>query len=376
MIDKILLFPYYLVLKLRHAMYDHGFLLKSCKASVPTVSVGNIAVGGTGKTPHTELILRILQNSDDWAYSNIAVLSRGYKRRSRGFQQVTASGSAAMFGDEPLQIKKNFPAVTVAVDKDRVEGCGFLSDPSSLSSSRRARHCQNKDFPAAKLIVLDDAFQYRALRPTLNIVLSDYRHPLRKDALLPLGRLRDLPSRITAADIVIVTKCPNYMEDNDRVEAVKGLGLRSYDPQTCEASTGKGRIIKVFFTNIGYIPPRAIYDSANQRYAYSQKLILFSGIADDTPLRMYLSDSYKIVRSISFPDHHNFSKADIRAIEAAVKANPTAALVTTEKDAQRVVDCKYISDRLKERMFFVPIEARFSTEREEQLFTTALLSKV
>ena len=376
MLDRILLFPYSLTLRIRHFCYDHGFLCKSAEAGVPTVCVGNIAVGGTGKTPHTEMILRTLLSSDAWAYRNIAVLSRGYKRHSRGFQQVTADGSARLFGDEPMQMKKNFPSVTVAVDKDRIEGCAFLTDPASLQSSRKGRRCLHKEMPAAELIVLDDAFQYRALRASLNIVLSPYSRPLLKDSLMPLGRLRDLPSRIGAADIVIVTKCPKYLEDSDRQTSVQELGLKDYSPETCGAFTKKGKEIKVFFTEIDYQTPKAVYESGNPRYIYSKKIILFSGIADDTPLRMFLSDSYKIVRSLSFSDHHRFTRADIRGIEAAVREYPTAALATTEKDAQRLLDCPFVSDRLKERLFYVPIRAAFSTEKEEQLFQAALLSSL
>ena len=376
MLDRILLFPYTLSLGLRHFCYDHGFICKSRKAGVPTVCVGNIAVGGTGKTPHTEMILRTLLDSGSWADRNIAVLSRGYKRHSKGFQQVTTDGSARFFGDEPMQMKKNFPAVTVAVDKDRLEGCAFLSDPESLKTSRKGRRCQNKEMPAAELIVLDDAFQYRALDATVKIVLSPYNRPLTKDSLMPLGRLRDLPSRINAADIVIITKSPKYLENADKEAAVKELGFRDYRARICEAYNRKGKRINVFFTEIDYQTPKEVYESGNPRYIYSKNLILFSGIADDTPLRMYLSDNYKIVRSLSFSDHHSFTRADIRGIEAAVREYPTAALATTEKDAQRLLDCPYVSDRLKERMFYVPIRASFSNEREEEVFRSVLLSSI
>ena len=122
MIDKILLSPYYLVLKIRHGMYNKGFIFKSREAEVPTICIGNITAGGTGKTPHTEMLLRTLQESDDWGFRNVAVLSRGYRRKSRRFQQVVSGGTASFYGDEPVQIKKKFPAITVAVDKDRIEG--------------------------------------------------------------------------------------------------------------------------------------------------------------------------------------------------------------------------------------------------------------
>ena len=376
MIDRIILFPYSLSLRLRHFCYDHGFLFKPAKAPVPTVCVGNIAVGGTGKTPHTEMILRTLLSSEQWSQKNIAVLSRGYKRHSRGFQQVTADGSARLFGDEPMQMKKNFPSVTVAVDKNRIEGCAFLTDPSSLQTSRKGRRCLSKEMPEANLIVLDDAFQYRALRASLNIVLSPYTRPLTKDSLMPLGHLRDLPSRIDAADIVIVTKCPKYLEECDRETSVRELGLKDYNPGTCEAFTGKGKSIKVFFTEIEYQTPKEVYKSGNPRYIYSKKAILFSGIADDTPLRMFLSDSYKIARCLSFSDHHRFTRSDICGIEAAVREYPTAALITTEKDAQRLLDCPFVSEHLKERLFYVPIRAAFSSEKEERLFRSALLSSL
>ena len=132
MIDKILLFPYWLTLKIRHFLYDSG-IKKIHTPQVPTICVGNVTVGGTGKTPHTEMILRTLTQDPDWGSKNIAVLSRGYKRRTKGFQQVVADGTAKEYGDEPLQIKKKFPFLTVAVDKSRAEGCDFLCNRFSDS---------------------------------------------------------------------------------------------------------------------------------------------------------------------------------------------------------------------------------------------------
>ena len=208
MIDQILLFPYWLSLKLRHFLYDTG-LKKVRSADVPTICIGNITVGGTGKTPHTEMLIRTLLQDDEWGGKNIAVLSRGYKRKTKGFQQVTEDGTALAYGDEPLQIKKKFPGMTVAVDSNRIEGCDFLSHPEKLQTAKKARKCIDKSLPASDLIILDDAFQHRALKPTLSIVLVDYNRPIFKDHLLPIGRLRDLPERISAADIIIVSKCPN-----------------------------------------------------------------------------------------------------------------------------------------------------------------------
>lgn len=374
MLEKILLAPYYLTLKVRHALYDKG-IRKVYSPDVPTVCVGNITAGGTGKTPHTEMILRTLLRSDDWGMREIAVLSRGHKRRSKGFQQVDRQGTADFCGDEPLQIKKKFPGVTVAVDRDRVEGCRFLTDPEALRTSKKARKCRNRELRAADVIVLDDAFQYRALKADFNIVLIDWNRPIHKDRLLPFGRLRDLPERLQEADAVIVTKCPVYLEDWERIEWLKPLGLTRFDPETCECETRKGKKMSVFFTSINYCPLTPVYpDESNTRYVYSKMAVLFTGIAKDTPLRRYLSDRYKVVRHFSFPDHHRYTAGDIRNIAAAAKADPTAVIVTTEKDAQRVADYKKIPETLKERMFQVPIEVAFLSEHEKEVFEDKMLT--
>lgn len=330
---------YRLILALRHAAFDKGWK-KSFEASVPTVCIGNITVGGTGKTPFTEMVLRKLLSSDRWAYSNIAVLSRGYKRRSRGFQKVSRESAASFAGDEPLQMARKFPSVTVAVDKNRVRGCEKLSSDG------------------ADIIVLDDAFQYRRLRASLNIVLVDYNRPIFTDKLLPWGRLRDLPSRIYKADAVVVTKCPPALTDWDRSEWRRFLRLR--DGQ------------QLFFTTIGYGSPEPVFPEADTRYTYSHRLILVSGIANDAPFKSWLSDTYKIVRHLAFKDHHKFTRADVRAISAAVKENPTACLMTTEKDAQRLRDLKNVPETIRKRLFYIPVETLFMSEEEDSLFSKIL----
>lgn len=375
MLEKILLAPYYLTLKVRHALYDKG-IRKTYTPDVPTVCVGNITAGGTGKTPHTEMILKTLLRSDDWGMREIAVLSRGYGRSGKGFQQVDRRGTAAFYGDEPLQIKQKFPGVNVAVDKDRIEGCRFLTDPEALRTSKKAKRCLNRELPRpADVIVLDDAFQYRALKADFNIVLTDWNRPIYKDRLLPFGRLRDLPGRLFEADAVIVTKCPVYLEDWERIDWLKPLGIKNFDPVTCEGETAGGKKMPVFFTSINYCPLIPVYpDEGNMRYTYSKMAVLFTGIAKDTPLRRYLSDRYRIVRHFSFPDHHRYSAMDIRNIAAAAKSDPTAVLVTTEKDARRVMDRKKIPGTLKERMFQVPIEVAFLSDREKEIFEEKLLT--
>ena len=359
MIDKILLFPYWLALKARHFMYDHG-LKKVHTADVPTICVGNITVGGTGKTPHTEMILRTLTQDENWGSKNIAVLSRGYKRKTKGFQQVIADGTAKEYGDEPLQIKRKFPSITVAVDKSRKRGCDFLCNPELVQTSKKTRKCLNKDFPKADIIILDDAFQHRALKPAVSIVLVDYNRPVFKDHLMPLGKLRDLPERIAAADIIIISKCPTYIDAWERSKWTEALKIRKDQ--------------HIFFTTIGYDQSQPVFPEGDPRYLYTQRLILFSGIANDKPLRNYLCGNYKIVRHFDFPDHHKFTKADISTLNNAARVFPTSVLMTTEKDCQRIRDCKKIPDNLKQRMFYAPIKVNFFSEEEQETFASTLSS--
>ncbi len=375
MIDNILLFPYWLTLKCRHAFYNIG-LFKSHKADVPTICVGNITVGGTGKTPHTEMIVRMLLESEEWGGKNIAVLSRGYKRKSKGFQQVTVDGTAEDLGDEPLQIKRKFPQITVAVDKSRKWGCRFLSNPELLQTSKKARRCINKDIPKADIIVLDDAFQHRALKPDFSVVLVDYNRPVFKDHLLPMGRLRDLPERIGAADIIIVTKCPTYIDDQQREKWAHNLGMKEYDPLTGIGTRKKGKKQNILFTSIAYDSAQSIFQEGDPRYLYAKRLILFSGIANDTPFRNYLCGNYKIVKHFNFPDHHRFTRGDMHSIRDAADNYPTSVIMTTEKDCQRVRDCKFIPGGLKQRMFHAPIKVEFLTEEDRNIFRSTLISSL
>ena len=234
---KVLSFLFLGVVNFRYFLYRTG-VLRRYPLGIQVISIGNVTAGGTGKTPHVEMILRMLLESDEWGARNIAVLSRGYKRSSRGFQQVDWEGKASMYGDEPLQIKKKFPVVTVAVDRNRIEGCRFLTHPEELSTSRRARRCAHKELPAADIILLDDAYQYRKLKADRNIVLVDYHRPVYDDKLLPLGRLRDLPERVGDADVIIVTKCPCELDNWEKTAFARALGVKDYQASNCE---GKGR---------------------------------------------------------------------------------------------------------------------------------------
>lgn len=282
------------------------------------------------------------------------MLSRGYKRSSKGYQQVECSSTAALAGDEPLQIKKKFPGVKVSVDKNRVRGCNRLAADG------------------AKLVVLDDAFQYNRLHANLNIVLVDYSRPVFSDSLLPFGRLRDLPQRLFDADIIIVSKCPSGIEDEQKMDFCKKLHLQGYNTNTLKATTPKGKAITLLFSTIEYCNLEPVFAEAEARYTYSQSALIFTGIANDSPLKAYLSDTYKIASTLSFPDHHKYSAADISRIASTLAHYPTSVIVTTEKDAQRLPEASSIPSNIRERLFMQTIKANFTSEKEKM----ALLSEL
>ena len=267
------------------------------------------------------------------------------------------------------------------MDKDRVEGCHFLTHPEELQTAKKARKCLDKTVPRADIILLDDAFQHRRLRSDVNIVLVDYNRPVQKDKLLPWGRLRDLPSRLKAADMIVVTKCPTYLDEWEKGKWAKQLGVSDYSIATCSGvrklRKGREKEQKVLFTTLGYEPMVPVFpEEADSRFMYAQRLILFTGIAKDMPLRAYLSDSYKEVKRFSFPDHHKYTRRDIAKVAAAVKEFPTACVATTEKDAQRIVDTKKVPETLRQRLFQVPVNIQFLSKAEEEIFETTLLDRL
>lgn len=338
---------YRTVLKLRHRAYDSG-RRPVAEAGVPTICVGNVTVGGTGKTPLTELILRILEGR------RLAVLSRGYGRKTKGYLEVDPAGDAALYGDEPLQIARKFPSVRVVVDEDRVEGC-------------------NKIGSAVDAIVLDDAYQYRKLKASLNIVLVDYNRPVFKDSLLPFGRLRDLPERIFKADMIIVTKCPAAMSDYEKgCYCQDYLRMTGYEPASRAAYTPAGDKIPVLFTTVEYAKPIPVFEGAEPSWPRSDRAVAICGIARNRQFVDHLAAGYSLQEVFSFRDHHRFSEKDIRKFNEAMLQHPFACFFTTEKDSQRLKDCRLLSDDVRKRLFYLPIEARFLSEGERSLFVSLL----
>ena len=244
MISSVVMFPYWLVLRIRHALFDGG-KLKSVTHPVPVISVGNLTVGGTGKTPMVEYLVALLQGR-----CRVAVLSRGYKRKGKGFHLVEADDTALTAGDEPLQIKRKFPHILVAVDKDRNRGVRQLL---ALPEDQRP-----------DLVILDDGFQYRRLKPQTDLVMVDYNRPIFKDNLLPFGRLRDLPEQIRRAKVVVVSKSPRYLDEWERAKVRQQTRLRPDQP--------------LFFTMVKYGEALPVFRwEADKRYIYSKEVFLFSG---------------------------------------------------------------------------------------------------
>lgn len=331
---KIILLPlslvYGFITGIRNFFFNTG-ILKSESFSVPVICVGNISVGGTGKTPHTEMLIAEL--SKDF---RVACLSRGYKRRTSGFVLAGPHSTADEIGDEPLQIKNKFPDITVACDANRVRGIEKL-----LALS-----------PRPEVIVLDDAFQHRYVRAGKNIVLTDYNHPCYKDYLLPAGRLRETPGALKRADYIIVTKCPSNLTPLEKRIISKHLKLKPYQ--------------KLFFSGMQYGPIRRLSGnepapSLNAR----SSLLCVTGIARPEPYIEYLKQFTPNITILKYPDHHHFSVRDIRNIQTLFEEiyNPEKYIFTTEKDATRLRSCRLPED-IKRNICYIPIEPVFVNKKE------------
>jgi tetraacyldisaccharide 4'-kinase len=331
--------PYAAAVWVRNKCYDWR-VFKSVEFRLPVLAVGNITVGGTGKTPHTEWLASLLQTTTE-----VAVLSRGYKRKTKGFRYVETANTVQQAGDEPLQMKRKNPALTVAVDADRVAGIRRLQ----------------KDFPQLGAVILDDAFQHRRVRPALSILLVDYHRPLHTDHCLPYGRLRDNVSQKRRADVVIVTKCPDKLQPIELRVASKNLDLYPYQ--------------QLYFTRFAYGAAKAVFDENRRPGAPVKQAIALTGIANPVPFIDYLQENYQLAQHLNFPDHHFFTKHDVGAIHAAATACPEALLFTTEKDAQRLRETDGWNDEVKKRLFYIPVTVSFLPSSDETKFA-AFLTKL
>ena len=330
-IFKIVLSPlaalYGLGVTIRNGFYKAG-LLRGVSFSIPVISIGNLSVGGTGKTPHTEYLIRLLHE-----YLRIGILSRGYRRETTGYREVSTSNNASQVGDEPLQFKRKFPEVQVAVAESR-----SLAIPQLIRS-----------YPDIQLILLDDGFQHREVQPGLNILLTEYNRLYMNDWLLPVGRLREWRSGAKRADIIIVTKCPADLSKEEMTRLESEVAPEDHQ--------------QVFFSRYVYGNPYKMYQGS-ERIQLSDKLdvLLVASIAGTEYLMEYVESKSGSVRLLEYNDHHPFSNFDIGGIERYFRQMPeseSSIILTTEKDAMRLDNHRELLLKLNMPIYILPVAVRF-----------------
>lgn len=325
---RILLFPlaclYGLVIIVRNWMYRKGWL-QSAKFSFPIICVGNLSVGGTGKSPFVEYLLRLLHRE-----FKVATLSRGYKRKTKGYTLAGLKTTALDIGDEPMQFHKKFSDVAVAVGEDR-----YVAITQML-----------QDLPRLEAIILDDAFQHRSVVAGLNILLTDYSDLYPADFFLPTGNLRDEWSSARRAQIIVVTKCPPNLDLEEKVRLRKLINPLAYQ--------------KLYFTCIKYGTPYHILDAGNEWNLTTQdEVLLVTGIANPEPLKEYLHENAQTYYQKSYRDHHIFTIDDLEEILEQFKEITTGRkiILTTEKDAVRLE--KFAQQLANIPLYVIPIQHRF-----------------
>jgi tetraacyldisaccharide 4'-kinase len=321
-----------LVTEVRNFFYDFG-ILKSQKSSISSLVVGNLSIGGTGKTPHVEFLINQFQN--DW---RLATLSRGYGRKTKGFLQAQHDSQPMEIGDEPLQLFQKFKGmIPVFVCEDRVLGIEKIKN----------------GFPEIELVILDDAFQHRRLKADFNILLTPYSKPFIKDYLLPMGRLRESRKGARRADLLIVTKCPETISLEEK------MSLRN------EMSPFLPKDTRILFSGLRYGNPYSMSETAT----FSKHVILISGLADDRLFVGYSSQHFNVLEIFSFPDHHDYTIGDQkRFLNAAIThEKDIPVFLCTEKDFAKLNSLGnggFLGDF---PIFALPIEVTFESEERDML---------
>ncbi len=348
---KFFLFPlswlYGLGVYLRNRGYDLN-LMRSQEFDVPVISIGNITVGGTGKTPHVEYLVKLLREKFE-----VATLSRGYKRKTKGFVRVELNSKVTEVGDEPLQIKKKFPKQTVSVCEKRVEGVEkLLTDDGEKTPD---------------VIILDDAFQHRRITPGINILLIDYNRQIKEDCLLPAGRLREGAAQMRRANVIIFTKCPDEVTPIMRRILQKEVALKPYQ--------------SLFFSTMVQTKLRPVFDDAVYDEGFdtdkSWSILVVTGIASPKLVVDHLKKFSNKIEILSFPDHHYYSEADIQKIMQKFNEmdSEKKIIVTTEKDSTRIKDMENLPDEFKKLLYYLPVEVKF-LENEGKEFNQKILNYV
>ena len=318
---------------LRNKLFDLG-LCHSQKCDLSTISMGNITVGGTGKTPHAEYLLSYLSERVPTAY-----LSRGYKRSTTGYRIADENSTATSIGDEAYQIYRKFDNVTVAVDGNRINALKKLQ-----------RH---KVVP--KVVVLDDAYQHRALQPDLNILLIDYNRLTYRDSMLPLGELRESSNNTDRADIIIFTKCPETIQPVDVLST--RVQINPFPYQT------------LYYTSLEYNKPQGLFVKGTVDLR-GKEVLLVTGIAQPQHLHKHLEQSASLIKALQYPDHHKFTNHDIKEItdDFAKLTEANRVIITTEKDASRLVGMN-LPDSIKEHIYTIEVEVKFLFNKQKDFET-------
>lgn len=327
---------YGLATTLRNHLFDWG-VLESRSFPIPVICVGNITVGGTGKTPHVEYLIRLLSPQ-----YKIAVLSRGYKRKTSGYVLAKQDSKMTDIGDEPWQVKQKFPDIYVAVDSNRRRGIQRLMNDA-----------ETRD---VQVILLDDAFQHRYVKPGLSILLIDYHRMITDDTMLPAGRLRESAKGCRRAQEVIITKCPSTMMPMDFRVIQQSLNLRPYQ--------------NIYFSTFRYGNLQGLFNGKTRplnSIENEEHILLLTGIASPEQMILDVRKYTRHITPLSFPDHHFFEEEDAQRIDEAFKQVSTPRfIITTEKDASRLRQCPSLSDLVKQSIYVLPIEVEIMRNEAEQ----------
>lgn len=336
---------YGLGVRLRNWMFNIG-LKKSRSFDIPVISVGNITVGGSGKTPHVEYLINLLHEK-----FRVAVLSRGYKRKSSGYLLADKDTTMPEIGDEPFQMKSKYKDIYVAVDKNRCHGIDRLTTDEAT-----------KDVDA---ILLDDAYQHRYVKPGINILLIDYHRLIINDKLLPAGRMREPKEGTSRADIVIITKCPKDLKPMEFRVLKRALNLYPYQ--------------ELYFTTLRYNALKALFSDEHLSLNALPKnvnIMLLTGIASPEQMMVDLQTVSKRITPLTFGDHHLFTAEDVEQINSTFAAmHKPKVIITTEKDATRLENLDGLSEETKSNIYALPIRIQFMLGGEEE-FNNKIISYV
>jgi tetraacyldisaccharide 4'-kinase len=337
---RLLLFPfaflYGFIIVIRNFLYNRN-ILKSAQFNFPLICVGNLAVGGTGKSPMVEYLIELLHQ-----HFYVATVSRGYKRKTKGYVLANENTTALEIGDEPMQFHIKFPLVPVAVGEERL-----VAIPQLLH-----------DHPNLQAIILDDAFQHREVGAGLNVLLTQYGDLYTRDFFLPTGDLRDQKASAKRADIIVVTKCPPQLDEGKKAEIIEEINPKVHQ--------------QVFFTTVEYGLPYHIISNEVRPLSQQLEVLLVCGIANPQPLKQYLSENTETYYQLDYSDHYIFRIDDLREIKKKFETINTGdtIIITTEKDAVRLLKFR---DQLRELpMYVLPVRHKFLFNEEKKFDDTVI----